>query len=167
MNHNKLLLVIAGILLFIGIVRPDISSVVPGQPTNNPVETVVIDAPSDVALLEKAEEITRILKKANHSTKSRECIKLSSLYADLATLIELDGEDLIIKDTNTIRTANSLAGTMLRLDIKDKYPDLAEANKNLLISAIGDDEIVLNTELREKAASAFRALSWAFYEGSK
>ena len=47
--------------------------------------------------------------------------------------MELDGEDLVIKNTDEIRQANSIAGVMLRLDIKGKYPDLAkEANRYIV-----------------------------------
>jgi hypothetical protein len=53
------------------------------------------------------------------------------------------------------------------LDIKEKYPNLAEACRSLIVAAIGDDDITLNSEVREKSVEAFRALSWAFYEGSK
>ena len=56
---------------------------------------------------------------------------------------------------------------MLRLNIKDKYPNLAEAAESLIVSAIGDDDVSLSEELRSKSAEAFRALSWAFYQGSK
>ena len=56
---------------------------------------------------------------------------------------------------------------MLRLNIKDKYKGLAEAAQELLSESIGLEDAVLTTELRQKAAESFRALSWAFYEGSK
>lgn len=85
----------------------------------------------------------------------------------MATLIELDGEDKVITDTLTIREANSLSGKMLRLNIKDKYPNLAEAAKDVIVAGIGDQDVALTPELRKKAAESFRALSWAFYQGSK
>jgi hypothetical protein len=56
---------------------------------------------------------------------------------------------------------------MLKLNIKDKYPNLAEAAQDLVTTGIGDDDILLTEELREKSAESFRALSWAFYQGSK
>ena len=68
---------------------------------------------------------------------------------------------------STIREVNSVAGKMLRLDIKDKYPNLAELAKDLVVTNIGDDDVILDEELRLKAVEAFRALSWAFWEGSK
>ena len=76
-------------------------------------------------------------------------------------------DDKIIVDTSSIKEANSIAGKMLRLDIKGKYPDLAEAAKDVVDTGIGDDDVLLSPELRTKAAESFRALSWAFYEGSK
>ena len=118
-------------------------------------------------MLEKARDVTSILQDSDDSTRSIDAMKLSCLYADMATLIELDGEDQIIKSTNAIRQVNSIAGKMLRLDIKDKYPNLAEAAQSLLITAVGDDDVALDDNLRTKSAEAFRALSWAFYQGSK
>lgn len=165
--QNKVLLAIGAVLVLFGLFKPDLNNVF--SPSNNiaVVESYVIDAPSDTVLLEKAREISKILQASDDSTRKTDSLKLSSLYADIATLVELDGEELIIKDTNAIRQVNSIAGNMLRLDIKDKYPNLAEASKSLVVAAIGDDDVTLNDELRSKSAEAFRALSWAFYQGSK
>ena len=58
-------------------------------------------------------------------------------------------------------------GDFIPADVINKYPDLAEAAKDVVDTGIGDDDVLLNPELRTKAAECFRALSWAFYEGSK
>lgn len=167
--NNKVLLAIAAVLIFIGVTKPDLSSInIPlgGNPVCD-IENYVIDAPADDNLLEKARVILEILKSSDDSTKRSDCIKLSALYADMATLISLDQQDTVISDTSSIKEANSLAGKMLKLNIKDKYDGLAEAAKGLVVSAIGEDDVVLDDNLRQKAVDAFRALSWAFYEGSK
>ena len=78
-----------------------------------------------------------------------------------------DEDDKVISDTASIKEANSLAGKMLRLNIKDKYSGLAEAAKDVVVSGIGEDDVSLDDDLRQKAVESFRALSWAFYEGSK
>ena len=116
--------------------------------------------------MDKARAVTEIVEASDDSTRKSDCLKLSALYADMATLIELD-DDKIIVDTSSIKEANSIAGKMLKLNIKDKYPNLAEAAQDLVTTGIGDDDILLTKELREKAAESFRALSWAFYQGSK
>ena len=56
---------------------------------------------------------------------------------------------------------------MLKLNIKDKYPNLAQASKDVVVVAIGEDDILLTEDLRSKAVEAFNGLSWAFYEGGK
>lgn len=137
------------------------------KPNVPAVESYVVDAPSNEALLEKARSVISVLNKSNDSTKRLDCLKLSSLYCDMVTLIELDNNDKVIRDTASIREANSLAGKMLRLNIKNKYPNLAESCKEVLVVAIGEDDVVLDENMRKKACDAFRALSWAFYEGSK
>lgn len=164
--QSKILLAIGAVLIAISVFRPSISNFVPHQ-NSCVVANYVMDAPSDDVLLEKARDIIAILQKSSDSTTSKDCLKLSSLYADMSLLIELDDTDRVIKDTASIREANALAGPMLRLNIKDKYPNLAETSRALVISAIGDDDVVLDETLRAKASEAFRALSWAFYEGSK
>ena len=110
--------------------------------------------------------IIDLLRESDAKGKREDCLKLSSLYKDMATLIGLDAKDAIIKDTASIREANILAGKMLNLDIDGKYDGLAEAAGDLLASTIGKDEVVLDKDLRDKSVDAFNALSWAFYEGS-
>lgn len=165
--QNKVLLAIGAILVLFGLVKPDLGNIFTPSDNVSVVESYVVDAPSDTDLLEKAREIKEILQSSEDSTRKSDALKLSSLYADIATLIELDGEDQVVKDTNAIRQVNSIAGNMLRLDIKDKYPNLAEASRSLVVTAIGDDDVSLSDDLRSKSAEAFRALSWAFYQGSK
>ena len=167
--NNKLLLFLGSILILVGFFKPNINNIITVKPSNDlcVVESYVIDPPSDKNLLDNSQNIIDILRQSDDSTKNKDCLKLSSLYSDIAQLIELDNEDKVINDTASIRFANSLSGKMLRLNIKDKYPGLADASKALLVSEIGDNDIVLDDEVREKAVSAFRALSWAFYEGSK
>lgn len=165
MQKHKPLLVFGIILIIFGLFKPDL-----GLFSNNNADTVVscvVDAPADQALLEKARSIIDIVKSVNDSTRKNDCLRLSSLYCDMATLIELNDEDQVIKDTATIREANILSGKMLRLNIKDKYENLAETSEELVKSAIGSNDVVLDDELRSKAVDAFRSLSWAFYEGSK
>ena len=111
--------------------------------------------------------MSKILQASDDSTRKSDSLKLSALYSDIATLVEIDGTDKIISDTASIREVNSLTGKMLRLNIKDKYEGLAESAKDLLVSSIGEDDVVLDDETRTKAVDAFRALSWAFYQGSK
>ena len=165
--QNKVLLAIGAILVLFGLFKPDFSSVL--KPSNSvcSVESYVTDAPSDPTLLLKAREINDILQQSDDSTRKSDCLKLSSLYSDIATLVELDGEDQVVNNTNAIREVNTIAGKMLRLNIKDKYPNLAETAKSLVVAAIGDDDVALDDSLRTKSAEAFRALSWAFYQGSK
>ena len=167
--NNKWLLALGIGLIYIGIAKPDLSFInIPSGNNNVCLEAnYVTDAPSDDNLLALARSVTDIVKDSDDSTRRSDCSRLSSLYADMALLIELDDQDKVISDTSNIREANSIAGKMLRLNIKDKYPGLAEAAKVLVSSEIGTDDVVLNEDMRVKAVNAFRALSWAFYEGSK
>ena len=163
--NNKVLLVIGGILLLIGLVRPNIN-----LPINNPkpVDTtiVVVTPPEDKELKEKCQLVIDALK-AGPSDRKQDGKRLSELYSDLAVLIRLDGENEVVKTTEEVRQANSLSGLMLQMSIKDKYDGLSEATNAVVLSEIGDDIVPLDEDLRGKAVKAFMALSWACLEGSK
>lgn len=122
-------------------------------------QSVDIPKPSDPVLVELASPVILALNGAGEDGN-----KLSNLYNDLATLIEIN--DDIIKNTEEIREANRIAGKMSRLDLKGKYPNLGEAANNMIIKYIGDENAALSDELRSKSVSAFRALAWACKEGS-
>ncbi len=163
MNKNTLL-IIAGLLIIIGLVKPDFSKLLNNNGTviNKPV-IGELEEPSDENIKKECEDVAKILRNGLSTDAGR----LRDLYIDLAKLIELDGEDLVIKDTEAIRQANSLAGTMLKLDIKGKYPNLASEAKEVIVAVIGDDSVLLSPELRKQSASAFRYLAWACNEGTK
>lgn len=162
MNTKNFLLVIAGLLIVVGVFKPDFSRII----NTEPATTIVIEKPSNTELLDECESVTKALKNGSSSRKMNGK-RLASLYLDLATLISLDGENCVIKNTEEVRQANSLAGIMLRLDIKGEYKDLAEANTNLIKAAIGDDNVSLDSNLRERAVVGFKALAWACNEGTK
>lgn len=163
MNTSKVILLVAALLIGFGLIKPKLNI-----PNNEPVEVVVeiLDAPSDPVLKEKALLVVQCLK-AGSNDRVVDGKRLAALYFDLATLIELDGEQTVIKNTEAVRQANALSGPMLRMNIKDKYPDLAKNCNAVIVAAIGEDNIPLTKELRAKASEGFRALSWATNEGSK
>lgn len=166
MNNNRnLLLVIASLLIFVGVIRPDLSSM--GWFPNRPaaIDVLELAAPTDELLKKEAEDVAKLLKSSGGSKSDLK--RLRDLSLDLGRLVELDGEDLVIKNTEEIRQANSLAGVMLRLDIKGKYPNLAKEAKEVIVASIGDDNINLSPELRIKAVAGFNALAWAYNEASK
>jgi hypothetical protein len=164
MNNKKILLVIGGILLCVGLLKPDLSNFLPHK--NIPsIDVMELEVPLDTNIKKEADDVVALLKSLN-TTKS-EMKKLRDLSLDLGRLVQLDGEDLIIKNTEEIRQANSISGIMLKLDIKGKYPNLAKEAKEVIVAAIGDDSVSLTPDLRTKAVSGFNALAWAYNEASK
>lgn len=164
--NNKVLLIIGAILLLIGLVRPNINLPI-NNPNPKPVDNiVVVTPPADEKLKEKCQLVVDVLK-AGSSDRKQDGKRLSELYADLAVLIRLDGENEVVKTTEEVRQANSLSGLMLQMNIKDKYEGLSEATNVVVTTEIGDDIVPLDQNLRDKAAKAFMALSWACNEGSK
>lgn len=164
MKNNNLLLVVAGLLILVGLTKFDLSrlNILPNRP--NAVDVLELPEPTDESIRKEAYDVMSLLTEAGAKNDAK---KLRDLYLDLAKLVELDGEDEVIKSTEEIRQANSLAGLMLRLDIKGKYPNLAKEAKEVVVVAIGDDHILLSKELRAKAVEGLNALAWACNQGSK
>jgi hypothetical protein len=158
------LLIFALALLGIGILKPDLSFF--NKPVS-PSAVVELDVkePESPELKEKADAVVKAL--SANSDRKTDGLRLAYLYNDMATLVGLDGKDEVIKNTEEIRQANKLVGLMLRLDIKGKYEDLPESAQALVLTAIGDDNVLLNDDLRAKAVEGFKALSWACLQGSK
>jgi len=163
MSKNNILLALAALLIIFGWFKPNLSLLDKPNVNNN---IVVVVPPSDIKLREVCEPVISSLKNGG-STRVKDGLRLSDLYLDLATLIELDGEDLVIKTTDDIRFANSLSGPMLKMDLKGKYPTLAKDANGVVVASIGEDSVPLDPELRTKAAEGFRALAWACVEGTK
>jgi hypothetical protein len=164
MNYKNLILVLGALLIVIGLFKPDLSNLVINKPLNN-IAVVNVEKPTNTEILDECQEVIDALKA--DSDRKKDGIRLASLYNDLATLVSLDGEDIVLKNTEEIRQANKIAGVMLRLDIKDKYPKLAEAAQKVIIASIGDDSVMLDADLRKGAVDGFKALAWACYEGAK
>jgi hypothetical protein len=163
MNQKNILLGLAILLIFVGLLKPEFSNILgPNKPVS--VDVLELPTPTDEALKKEAEDVVTVLKEAGAKADAR---RLRDLYMDLAKLVELDGENEVVKNTEEIRQANSLAGVMLRLDIKGKYPDLAKEAKEVVVASIGDDQILLSKELRAKAVEGLNALAWACNMGSK
>ena len=163
MSQKNILLGLAALLIIVGLLKPEFSNILgPNKPAT--VDVLELSEPTDPAIKKEADDVVSVLKEAGAKVDAR---RLRDLYMDLAKLVEIDGEDEVIKSTEEIRQANSLAGVMLRLDIKGKYPDLAKETKEVVVAAIGDDQILLSKELRVKAVEGLNALAWACNQGSK
>ena len=166
MTNNKYLLAVAGILIVLGLTKFDPTQLIP---SNKPavVDTLDLAEPTNETLKKEADEVVSLIKAKLESQDLAKFYKLRDLYLDLSVLISLDGENETIRTTDEIRQANSMAGIMLGLDLKNKYEGLAKANHEVIVAAIGDDSIPLSKELRPQAAEAFKALAWAYNKGCK
>lgn len=162
MNTKNLLLLIGAVLIVLGLFKPNLSNIVNITPSNT---TVIVEKPSNTELLDECQDVVNALKQ--NSDRKQDGVRLASLYNDLATLVSLDGEDLVLKNTEEIRQANKLAGVMLKLDIKSKYPELAKGTNSVIVASLGDDSIMLDDKLRQQAVDGFKALAWACLEGTK
>lgn len=153
--NKKLLLVIGLLLIAVSLIKPKLNIVKP-----SPIKEVTISAPSDPNLKQAAEDVAKLF--ASKSGSQEEAAALRDLYIGLARLVKLDGEDQVVKTTEEIKQANSLAGQLISLEIKGKYPGLAKESQEVVVSAIGDDAVSLTPDLRAKGSDAFMALAWAY-----
>lgn len=161
---KNLALLLAVILIVVGLLKPDLSKLLDNKVPNS-VVSVSVEKPSDPEILDECEAVIDALKEDND--RKTDGKRLASLYVDMATLVGLDGDNMVLKNTEEIRQANRLSGAMLRLDIKGKYPKLAKAAESVVVSSVGDDSVLLDSKLRQKAVDGFNALAWACLEGSK
>jgi hypothetical protein len=161
---EKILLAVGGLLIAFAVVKPETSWLRPLAPSIVIDNSVINNIDSTVK--GNAAAVTEALKHGSLDRRS-DGKRLASLYSDLATLIALDGDNEVVKTTEDIKQANSLAGLLLKLDLKGKYPDLSPSCTNLIKSMIGDDNAPLDKELRAKSVEAFKILAWACNEGSK
>jgi hypothetical protein len=162
MSQKNILLALGALLIVLGLLKPEFSNVLNPKPFV--VDVLELPAPTDEAVKKEADDVVLVLKESGAKVDAK---RLRDLYLDLAKLVELDGEDEVVKSTEEIRQANSLAGVMLKLDIKGKYPNLAKEAKEVVVASIGDDQIPLSKELRVKAVEGLNALAWACNMGSK
>lgn len=165
MNKTSLLLGLGVLMMGIGIFGTRLGSIITPN-GNNPNVTISIEEPSDKTLLKLVQPVISAWESGPADTRFRDASRLASLYLDIATLIELEGDNLCIKNTEEIREANKLSGNMLKLQLRDKYPDLKEACNSFVVASIGEENILLTTELRQRSTSVFRALAWACQQGA-
>jgi hypothetical protein len=161
---NKVLLVFGVVLIVFGLSQytsVDIPS--PDNPVNV-VETLEIDPPSDENLKELAQSVAESLKDGDDD-RTKDGLRLASLYNDMSILIALD--DNIIKNTNDIAQANVLSAKFLKINLKGKYPGLAESADTLFKTYVSENAVPLDSDMRTKAVDAFQALAWGCLQGAK
>lgn len=161
---NKVLLVFGVVLVVFGLSQYyPVNNPSPNNPVNV-VETLEIDPPSDENLKQLAESVVKSLKEGSED-RTKDGLRLANLYKDMSILIALD--DNIIKNTNDIAQANVLSAKFLKINLKGKYPGLAESADNLFKSYVSENAVPLDSEMRKKAVDAFQALAWGCLQGAK
>jgi hypothetical protein len=162
---KKILLVIIAIFIVLGLNRSNISLPIVNVPSVIPVEELDIPEPSNSTLKTLAENVADKFKQGDDDRK-QDGYRLAQLYNDMSKLISLDDKP-IIKTTETIKEANVLAAQLLRIDLRGKYPGLAEACDKLVKEHVSGDSVALDKALRNKSVEAFQALAWGCLEGAK
>lgn len=167
MNLSKKYIILAiGIaLIALGLIKPDLSKLLNPIKQNQNISEILIEIPESDVTKDACEKVVKSLR--NGSDSKIDGLNLAALYSDISKIIELKDNDSIIKNTQDISKVNSIAGSLLRLNIKDKYENLSENCDAVIKSVIGDESVPIDEEIRSKAVKAFRNLAWACKEGSK
>lgn len=165
MNKNHILLTIGIIMVLFGLLKPNISNINIFNPPNQSINDIVVEKPLVKETLDACNNVSKIL--SSGPNPRTDALNLASLFSDISKLVELDGSDEVIKNTADLSSVNSIAGSLLKLNVKGKYDGLSDACQNVIVSVIGDDNLPLDKELRSKTVIAFRNLAWACQEGAK
>lgn len=159
---NKNVLLICGIVLVaIGLFKPNLGNL--GNLNVKP--SITLSAPTDTNIKKEAQDVVDFMRKSNSSSVSVDAAQLRDLYINLASMISLSGNDVVINTTEEIRRANSISGHLLQasgVDLKGKYAELAKECGEVIVTSIGEDNVTLSPDLRKKASDGFMALAWAF-----
>jgi hypothetical protein len=166
MNKN-IVLGLGIVLIAVGVFKPDLSNLLPKGGSTVTVPAVLVSEPTDPELLASALKVAEALKGGDKA----DALALSGLYSDIAKLVGLEGKEEVVKTTSELVEVNSVAGSLMNLNLKGKYPNLAPAAKELISKAFGGDEgldvSVLNADSRKVAVASFEALAWGCAEGGK
>ena len=96
MSRNQIILCVAGVLLFIGIFKPDLSWLRSPIQTPTVVDTIEIDSPKSKELKQLAENVRDCFLNSDSSTRQNDARMLSNLYRDLALLVSLNNANEVI-----------------------------------------------------------------------
>lgn len=163
-NKQKLvLLIIGGLLVCLGLIRPNLSNIVPVK--TDTVTNILVEAPTNEATKDACNKVISSLSSGPNPKKDG--MDLAALYSDIALLISLDAQDEVIKNTAELVQANKISGSLLHLNLKNKYDNLSSNCQEVIVSVIGDENLPLDKELRTKSVTAFRNLAWACKKGAE
>ncbi len=121
------------------------------------VGEVFPDQPTDSKVAAAVEPVKTILKTATPEEK----LSLARLWREEARLIGLDDAQGVIKSTADIRAAHGMAGKLMALNIKGKYPGLADAVDKAIMDVVGNQSRSLDAGVRKDAVAVLNGLSWA------
>ena len=82
--NKKVLLIVGGLLILVGLIKPDLSKLF-NKTTDSP-SVVKLEEPSDANTKKECEDVIKILSAGD----SKDAIRLRDLYLDISKLIELE-----------------------------------------------------------------------------
>lgn len=87
--------------------------------------------------------------------------ELAVFYGDFADVVKRDSE--IIRTTGDLVLAHSKAGQLCfqSTGLKGKYPTLANDVNTAIAKALGEDDVSMTPERRQRTVDVFLALEWA------
>lgn len=150
--NKKVRLLIGLAICVIGLVGEPIFNAITNLKPNNP-NVVVVNEPA-LELKTLVDPVVKI------DINPEDADLLSCFYSEMADIISKDKE--FLQNTEQFRTFNITAGKLyFDTKLKNKYDTLGESVDQIIIQAIGKENVSLDSTKREKLVNVLNALAWS------
>ena len=92
---------------------------------------------------------------------SKDASQIRDFFWQLSQIVQ--NEPNIIKTTGQFREFNKVSGGLnfAGLEMKNKYPDLGEAIDDIIMDALGKEDVPLDSKKREALYNVLHAIAWS------
>lgn len=150
--NKKVRLLIGLAICVIGLVGEPIFNAITNLKPNNP-NVVVVNEPA-LELKTLVDPVVKI------DINPEDADLLSCFYSEMADIISKDKE--FLQNTEQFRSFNIAAGKLyFDTKLKNKYDTLGESVDQIIIEAIGKENVSLDSTKREKLVNVLNALAWS------
>lgn len=150
--NKKVRLLLGLAICVIGLVGEPVFNAIRNIKPSNPDVVVVNEPPIELKTL--VDPVVKI------DIKAEDADLLSCFYSEMADVISKDKE--FLQNTEQFRTFNITAGKLyFDTKLKNKYDTLGESIDQIIIQAIGKENVSLDSTKREKLVNVLNALAWS------
>lgn len=150
---EKLRLILAGVLVFVGLFGQQIFSFVKENVEIVNIPSVEKEEPN-LTYKTLVQDITDL------DIEPQDARQLGDFFSELADVVKTDPG--FIKTTGVFRDFNVRAGGLnfAGLEIKNKYPSLGQEIDGAIMDTLGDQDVSLTDEKRKELVDCLNAIAW-------